>query len=177
MIEQNSKIDEIDGKNIEKNAEIDDFYEESVEKTKNIIDEAIAKGYTLGDDDRKVLELVKANEQFAEKVLSGEDYQDLQDFCDTLTVSKVRYINDQIAKGKNKASFVKKLADIAKDDQLAQELRNKPLSKFKEEVGGLKQGLHRKATAIPTNYQYSDVPSDFETEFKNVQNYFRNRGF
>lgn len=44
MIEQNSKIDEIDGKNIEKNAEIDDFYEESVEKTKNIIDEAKVYG-------------------------------------------------------------------------------------------------------------------------------------
>lgn len=177
MIEQ---TDEFNEKNIEiseKNAEIDDFYEETLEKTKNIIDEAIAKGYSVSDDERKILELVKANEQFAEKVLSSEDYSDLQDFCDTLTVSKVRYINEQIAKGKNKTSFVKKLADIAKDDQLAQELRNKPLSKFKEEVGGLKQGLHRKATAIPTNYQYSDVPSDFETEFKNVQNYFRNRGY
>lgn len=163
----------------EKNAENDDFYEENVEKTKNIIDEAIAKGYKIGDDDRKALEMVKANEQFAEKVLSGEDYQDLQDFCDTLTVSKVRYINEQIAKGKNKASFVKKIADIAKDDQLAKELRSKPLSKFKEEVGSLKEGLHKssKATAIPTNYKYSDVPSNFEEEFKQVQNYFRNRGY
>ncbi|BEP32600.1 MAG: hypothetical protein WBIAU2_08270 [Wolbachia endosymbiont of Drosophila biauraria] len=69
MIEQNSKIDEIDIEISEKNAEIDHFYEETLEKTKNIIDEAIAKGYTLGDDDRKVLELVKANEKFAEKVL------------------------------------------------------------------------------------------------------------
>ncbi|BFD47314.1 MAG: hypothetical protein DMENIID0003_03880 [Wolbachia endosymbiont of Sergentomyia squamirostris] len=179
MIEQNSKIDEIDVEISEKNAEIDDFYEETLEKTKNIIDEAIAKGCPVSDDDRKTLELVKANEKFAEKVLSGEDYQDLQDFCDTLTVGKVYYINKQIAEGKNKASFVKKLADVAKDEQLAQELRNKPLSKFKKEVGGLKQGLHRsnKATAIPTNYQYSDVPSSFEEEFKQVQDYFRTRGY
>lgn len=164
---------------IEENTEIDDFYEENVEKTKNILDEAIAKGYKIGDDDRKALEMVKANEQFAEKILSGEDYQDLQDFCDTLTVSKVRYINEQIAKGKNKTSFVRKIADIAKDGELAEELRSKPLSKFKEEVGSLKEGLHKssKASTIPTNYKYSDVPGDFEAEFKNVQSYFRNRGY
>ncbi|RDD34967.1 hypothetical protein Wcon_00930 [Wolbachia endosymbiont of Cylisticus convexus] len=164
---------------IENNEINDDFYAESVEKTRNILDEAIAKGHTISDDDRQTLEMVKANEQFAEKVLNGEDYQDLQDFCDTLTVSKVRYINEQIAKGKNKTSFVKKLADIAKDDQLSQELRSKPLSKFKEEVGDLKQGLHKssKATAIPTNYKHSNVPNDFEEEFKQVQNYFRTRGY
>ncbi|WP_343288787.1 hypothetical protein [Wolbachia endosymbiont of Encarsia formosa] len=52
------------------------------------------KGYKISDDDRQTLEMVKANQEFAEKVLSGEDYQDLQDFCDTLTVSKVRYINE-----------------------------------------------------------------------------------
>lgn len=164
---------------IENNEINDDFYAESVEKTKSILDEAIAKGHTISDNDRQTLEMVKANEEFAEKVLSGEDYQDLQDFCDTLTVSKVRYINEQIAKGNNKTSFVKKIADIAKDDQLSQELRSKPLSKFKEEVGSLKEGLHKssKATAIPTNYQYSDVPSSFEEEFKEVQNYFRTRGY
>ncbi|MFP3021877.1 MAG: hypothetical protein ACEY3K_02670 [Wolbachia sp.] len=166
MIEQNNEIN-------------DDFYAESVEKTKSILDEAIAKGHTISDDDRQTLEMVKANEQFAEKVLNGEDYQDLQDFCDTLTVSKVRYINEQIAKGNNKTSFVKKIADIAKDGQLAEELRSKPLSKFKEEVGSLKEGLHKssKATAIPTNYKHSDVPSSFEEEFKEVQNYFRTRGY
>lgn len=163
----------------ENSTENDDFYAENVEKTKNIIDEAIAKGYKIGDDDRQIIEMVKANEEFAKKVLSGEDYKDLQDFCDTLTVSKVHYINEQIAKGKNKTSFVKKLADIAKDDQLSQELRSKPLSKFKAEVGDLKEGLHKssKATAIPTNYKHSNVPNDFEEEFKEVQNYFRTRGY
>lgn len=166
MIEQNNEIN-------------DDFYAESVEKTKSILDEAMAKGHTISDDDRQTLEMVKANEEFAEKVLSGEDYKDLQDFCDTLTVSKVRYINEQIAKGKNKTSFVKKIADIAKDSELAEKLRRKPLSKFKEEVGDLKQGLHKssKATAIPTNYKHSNVPNDFEEEFKEVQNYFRTRGY
>ncbi|WP_343288786.1 hypothetical protein [Wolbachia endosymbiont of Encarsia formosa] len=74
---------------------------------------------------------------------------------------------------------MKKLADIAKDGELGEELRSKPLSKFKEEVGSLKEGLHKssKATAIPTNYKYSDVPSIFEEEFKEVQNYFRTRGY
>ncbi|WP_108784597.1 hypothetical protein [Wolbachia endosymbiont of Bemisia tabaci] len=68
MIEQNNEIN-------------DDFYAESVEKTKSILDEAIAKGHTISDDDRQTLEMVKANEEFAEKVLSGEDYKDLQDFA------------------------------------------------------------------------------------------------
>lgn len=164
---------------IENNEINDDFYAESVEKTKSILDEAIAKGHTISDDDRQTLEMVKANEEFAEKVLSGEDYQDLQDFCDGLTVAKVRYINEQIAKGKNKTSFVKKIADIAKDSELAEELRRKPLSKFKEEVGSLKEGLHKssKATAIPTNYQYNEVPGSFEADLKEVQNYFRTRGY
>ncbi|WP_395463561.1 hypothetical protein [Wolbachia endosymbiont of Cantharis cryptica] len=171
MTEQNEKINE-------KNAEIDDFYGESVEKTKNIVDEAIAKGYSL-DVDRKDLELVATNKQFAERVLSSEDYGDLKDFCERLTPSQMNYIDEQIAKGKNKASFVKKLADIAKDKHLAQELRNEPLHEFKKQIGGLKQGLHKSnvATAIPTNYQYSDVPSDFETEFKQAQKYYRNRGY
>ncbi len=38
-------------------------------------------------------------------------------------------------------------------------------------MGDLKQGLHKssKATAIPTNYKHSNVPNDFEEEFKEVK--------
>ncbi|MDG7057352.1 MAG: hypothetical protein LKM43_04365 [Wolbachia endosymbiont of Penenirmus auritus] len=163
----------------ENDAKTDVLYDESLEKTKDIIDEAVSKGYSFGDVDRNDLELIAANEQFAEKVLSNEDYGDLKEFCERLTPSQMNYIDKQIAEGKNKASFVKKLADVAKDEQLAQELRNKPFSKFKEEISNLKRELHKssKATAIPINYQYSDVPGDFEAEFKQAQNYFRNRGY
>ncbi|WCR59887.1 MAG: hypothetical protein PG978_001339 [Wolbachia endosymbiont of Ctenocephalides felis wCfeF] len=108
----------------ENDTKTDILYEESLEKTKDIIDEAIAKGHSL-DVDRNDLELFEANGQFAKKVLSEDDYGDLRDFCYTLTPDKTYYINKQIAEGKNKASFVKKLADVAKDEQLAQELRKK----------------------------------------------------